>query len=418
MSSEPEAPSADKGKPKVPRSALALLALLVIAGAVIRIAYNDVAAYSPADERQYTDYARHFADQGFGSYPEVVRDYLDNPWRWDFPNPLRWGHFLLSSGACLLRSPCDARSLAWLSTVSGIAAIPLTFLVGLELVGVWAAVGGAALVVTSPLELAMGRRALQDEVFCAVVLLALWALLRALRREGEPCGGRRFAVAGALMTLAFAVKEAFLFTAFPAFVVLVAARIRERGYKLRASDVLVLVVPALAHVAGFMIFTRSFTMFFDVVGRLGPAAMNNAYAAQYTAGPAHVALLDFFILSPVVSVGAFAALAIMLYRPAEAGRGAARLGLVFVSATVAALLVSNNVRYDIVLDPLMRLMVAVTIIDHFFGPRGLHPAYYAAALGANALVELPIFQRVFVHNAVYDPTTYDLLRALDAIPRF
>ena len=41
----------------------------------------------------------------------------------------------------------------------------------------------------------------------------------------------------------------------------------------------------------------------------------------------------------------------------------------------------------------------------------------AMGLLGNAAIELALFHDVFVVHQTYDPTTFDLLRALDAIPR-
>ena len=69
---------------------------------------------------------------------------------------------------------------------------------------------------------------------------------------------------------------------------------------------------------------------------------------------------------------------------------------------VHSLLPSKNLRYVVTADPFMRLLVASWLP----GAR-----WTVVALVGNAVVELAIFNYLFLERAVYDPTTNALLRA-------
>jgi hypothetical protein len=70
---------------------------------------------------------------------------------------------------------------------------------------------------------------------------------------------------------------------------------------------------------------------------------------------------------------------------------------------VHSLISSKNLRYTIPADPLMRLVVASAFPRKSF-------------LVINAIVELALFHIIFIANDVYDPVTYELLRALRMVP--
>src|SRR5437763_7810477 len=92
---------------------LPFAALLTVASA-IRIFFDNVASFSPADETVYLRYTRALAD-GNG-YARIVRMFLDDQSLWIFPNPLRWTYFETTSLVCRLSGGCSYRTLAALST--------------------------------------------------------------------------------------------------------------------------------------------------------------------------------------------------------------------------------------------------------------------------------------------------------------
>src|SRR5918996_3020819 len=125
---------------------LPFAALLTVA-APIRILLDNVTVFSPADETVYLRYVQLLA--GGGSYARIVRMFVDDRAMWVFPNPLRWGYL----GAATLFSSiggCSYRTLATLSTVAGIAAVALTYWLGLQLFERTTALFAAALLAPPP----------------------------------------------------------------------------------------------------------------------------------------------------------------------------------------------------------------------------------------------------------------------------
>ena len=151
----------------------ALIAIILVAAAM-RVWWNDVPSYSPADETVYASYTRHLVERGFvRGYPEVTASFVDDRSMWIYPNPLRWGYLALATAAAHLYGSAEPHALAWLSTIAGILVVPAVFIFGRRLFGPRVALLAAAFTAFSAIELALGRRALQDEVFCLAAFVAV-----------------------------------------------------------------------------------------------------------------------------------------------------------------------------------------------------------------------------------------------------
>ena len=393
-----------------PTRATALLLLVLMAGAALRIAVNDVDEYSPDDEAVYVRTTAFLCQHGWTRYPTLVHDYLANRDAWLYPHPMRWGYFALTTLACTLSTTCDARTLADLSTAAGILSILLIFLFGRELLGDEVALIAAALAVTSPLQLAMGRRALQDEVFCASVLLTLWLCARVVRAT-EATSRRRLlltaAVAAMTMTLAIKESSVLLFPAFLLFFFALAPSPRRRALPGIAA---MLVLPPLLHAVVTVVLCGGLRAYLNLLTIVltSASSINSSFALQYSSGPFHRPLFDLVILSPLVMVLAIAGAA-----RRRRDRALDALSL-FAAATliVFGLLALKNVRYVIPVDPVARLLAASVLASL---PR--RPWLVLGAIGVIAATELRLFFELFEMANIYDPLTESLLRALGAIPQ-
>jgi len=224
------------------RGSAALIAILAVA-IVLRVHWNDVSQYSPADESVYTSYTQHLLDRGFAAgYPEIVR-WFDDPRMWRYPNPLRFGHLALTTAAAEIYGAAEPRALAWLSTVAGILVVPLLYLLASRLFDRRTGLLAAAFGAVSAIEIAMGRRALQDEVFCAAVLIALILVIQMMER------GNRWDIAAAVAALsaALAIKESLLLLD-PAFAAVILAY-----RKFRPRHLLLFALPPIVDYTAFSV---------------------------------------------------------------------------------------------------------------------------------------------------------------------
>jgi 4-amino-4-deoxy-L-arabinose transferase-like glycosyltransferase len=365
---------------------LAFAGLLGLAAA-IRILFNDVSKFNdPADEMVYLRFAQTLAHTA--AYPDVVRMFVEDPSLWIFPTPLRWSFIGTSALYCAVRGVCRYRTLATLSTGSGIVAVALTYWLGVRLFERRTALVATALMATAPLQLALGRRALADEFFCAMVLASVVAMIEWLRR---PRPGWLIAWI-VLTTLAFAAKEHFLFI-YP--VVLAVWWVRERRIRW------VWVLPPCLFFAVFCALAGDVASFFRIA-RILVSATQAPYVVQFQNGPPQRLLIDFLAIAPLATIAFIAAACHIDRGPNRSGQFCTLL-LAAGILVVHSLVPSKNLRFVVAADPFMRLLVASWV------PRTRSAA---AALIGNAIVELTLFYHIFIRFGVYDPVTSQLLRAL------
>lgn len=420
------------------KSSRLLLIGIIVAGAAMRVYWNDVADYSPADESSYTTYARHLLDHGFISgYPDIVHWFDDDVRMWRYPNPLRIGYLALATAAVEMYGAAEPRALAWLSTLAGIFVIPLLYSFGKRLesdsgrrqadsghrhpgfsgcplsacppseerVNERAGLLAAAFGAVSAIELALGRRALQDEVFCLSILGALMLVIIAMERGRW----RDIAAAAAAIAAALSIKESTLLL-YPAFLAVAAM------YKPRWRHAAIFALPPAIHYLAFSLLARDFRAYVRVAAHVWGATSSN-YVLQYQGGPPHRLLLDLFITSPLVSLLAAAAIALILLGRESSPAERSLAWFVVLAVAAMAIVSSKNLRFIVIIDPVVRMLAAWLIATSDATRRVLSGATVVAIGAINAAIELELFHAIFIRGGVYDPVTHSLLQALGAVPR-
>lgn len=147
---------------------------------------------------------------------------------------------------------------------------------------------------------------------------------------------------------------------------------------------------------------RDFTAPFRMAKIVWTATAAN-YVVQYQGGPPHRYLFDFFLTAPFVSLLAVAAVF------CNDKRIRAIALFVFIALATMSIIPSKNLRFIVMLDPMIRLLAAWFVTSR---------AWNLAAIAiANAAIELELFYTIFIRGAVYDPVTQSILEALGAVPR-
>jgi 4-amino-4-deoxy-L-arabinose transferase-like glycosyltransferase len=378
-------------------------AIVLAAAAALRLYLNDIVQYSPADESTYLDFAQTLFNGGIGQYPDLFRTFIHDRDMWLYPSPLRWSFIGATSLFCSLAGHCTFRDLATVSTLAGIVSVALTWWIGRELFDSPTALAAAALAATSPLQLALGRRALADEFFCMLVLASIATLLAYLRTSRNA-----WLVAWIVAsTLTFGAKEQFLLV-YP--VILLFWWLRTRSLNLKT--LLVWALPPLLYFLVACALAHDFTSFFTVA-HLTTSTIDAEYPEQYQNGPPQRLIIDFISIAPIVTLAAIAAIGWLVTRAREATRNQRHLFAMLAGILVVhGMLSSKNLRYIVSADPLMRLLAATFVCTEVRDKR-----WVTVAIAINAIVELLLFRTVFLTGNVYDPITDDLLRALKMLPR-
>ena len=378
--------------------------VLVAVGAVIRIGVNNVTIFSPADETAYLNYSKTILT-GRTGFETAVQSFLSDPERWPYPSPSRWVAFEADAAVCKIAG-CDFRALAWMSTLSGIALLPVVYAAGRRLLTPAAALIGTAFVTTAPLLLGLGRRALTDELFVLVTWIAIWAMLRVFG-AARP---RDYVAAAVAMGIAFGVKESFGLFALAVAAMFVISPPR----RLRWWDLSLVIGPPLVYALGFLLAGGHPG---DIVALerifLSYRSQPGGYELTYGSGPFYQPIVDFLILSPAVTM-----LAIAGFGAAVAGTdiGARRLAAAAIVSFIGFGILLKDIRYAAAVAPLLGLIAGWVLAERYLRQRDRLVIGGAAAIAVNAGIELWIFWTVFVVGAVYDPVMVNVLRALHAIP--
>ena len=403
------------------------LLTLVAVSAALRFGYNSVLRYGNGDEYHYRLQIQTLFDRGWNQFPQLVRTHLAN--EPDYPAPYRWGYLAIGHLACELRHVCDERSLAWISTLSGIACVGLIAWLGARLFRPKTALVATALAVTSPLHMELGRRAYADELHTAGLLMVLVALagvaIEPKSRRGSMARGLWVGVALLALVLVWSIKESIVFF-LPALTVWIVWL--RRPPRLKREDFLLLLLPPAVAIMGFAWLNHGIAPLVSLL-RATRLSFLHPYSTLNQYGPPHRPLIELFTLSPwvfgLLPIVPFAAFGMAFQRPSNAEqplnddvshRHAQALTLSFALIFVAFLVLPKNVRFYAVLDPLARLLVAWFVCEILPVGRTLSLGWWLAILLCHAAFELALFHRTFVTSSVTDPTSAAIFHALQMVP--
>jgi len=387
---------------------LAALGLALLVGALLASTLASVRYVENPDEAYYLAYAGYIAEHGLGGFRSLFHDYLVEPARWLYPNPLRLGYILLSTGWTSLFGASFA-ALSLLSLVCHVLLVGVSYLFLRGLLGPPRALAGAALIAFSPLLLGLGRRALLDLPATLAGLLVLWSFVALLRAPRSRCALARF---GAALGAGLLIKETTLLLALPCAAICAGERLAgRRDLPLLAASG-ALAAALLSCGALWWLAAGDAATLAGVVRVILASPASNAYAQAYGTGPWYRYPIDFLLLSPWPTLLGIAALGPAALR---AGRRAPGDAVVWLALAVAGVLVAyepftRNVRYVAICEVPLRALAAGLVFDLTradAGRRGL--ALAAAAVALLGFADWLSFRQIFVEGNLYDPMTAALL---------
>lgn len=283
------------------RIQIALFLLVVLAGALFRLAnLQNVGRRSP-DERVYSWEAAAIAEEGTAGLQKIVTQFEKNSDLFLWPSPVRAGYLWIQSGIMHISGHRDPLAGAILSSISGIFALALLGTLVWRSLGPAVALPAMLLYAASPPVLMMARRGWQEPfVECFGVLLLLSAV-ETLRRRNDygwlVCVG---VLAGASITIKeIAVLDSILILMGLSAVLAAKREWRKLGV-LAATTGIVAFVSAvwLAHVLGSF---AEVMLFFE---RSATVAGSSSYAVAWQTGSAGEWIRAIWLCDPLaVSLG-------------------------------------------------------------------------------------------------------------------
>lgn len=359
---------------------VAVAAAVVLVGTLLRTTLPPVRTYTP-DEQTYTTFAAGLSESGLGQYGRTVREFAKDSTLAELPPPTRAGFLVLAAAAMKLIGSDTPRAIVALSTAASVLVLVAAVLAAGLLASSGAAAITAVLLAVSPMDLAIARRAWQDDVFalCGAAILAAVAWRASRRRFESNAAGRREAAtrSTAAPTIAFfalsgwalLVKESALPLLALGTALLAWWSWREGGVRaalpILGGFVVTLgaITGLLAGLAGWAPVARTWQAFLS-----SPAT--NAYVRKYQTGSPLYYAQGLLILQPLAAVLGAAGTAIGVARPRWlAARSEASRRALFALAVMTA------------------GFVVITVLLPVKSLRFLSPAVAPAALlGAAALV--------------------------------
>ncbi len=359
------------------------------------------------DEHLYRGYVSVLMLRGFGVYPAMARQYVQEQTNVTMAMlpPTRFCYIAAAYGWHLVWGTGPLKSLSAISSLCSILLLLLSARFAWRLGGGAIALCVTALMAFAPTQIHMSQHALIDGVFAFWATLSLWLLWENLQRPNRWPWLAAYAGALAAMVL---TKENAMF-AYLAILALLAANRWLRFGRFTPSLWFATVLGPLLGVAILVTFCGGLGTTIEIYRLLVSKASVLKYAIQTGDGPWYRYLVDLMVVSPVILVLAIGG--IFRLKMTE------RAGLFLLLFVGASFLVMANIRYGMNLRyanmwdfPLRYL--AVFCLWGTVPRRRAQALWMSLCIVALCTFELHQYDVFFVQNDLYELVPRDLLRAV------
>lgn len=374
--------------------------------------------FKGADEGYYFKFADVIDKEGIAKFPELAKTFVTRKEVQIYPSPLRVGH-ILSTALWFKFFPNTYVSLAGFSAFCFALFLVVSFYFARRNFDEDLAYPLVLLLSSSPLMMAMGRRALSDSFGNLLWGLAVWLFLDFLRQENKI----KYIIFLVVYSFAITVREssAVLLVFFVGFFL-----IYKYVYKKTVSNayllgiiVLPLVLVASVYVVLFQGIGNAISIFSNLANLyLGPPPPGTWYSLRYCTGPWFRFIVDFLLLSPITTLLFIGYFCFTLLNRRFEWKIA-----YFMTYFAIIYIVVNSFRYAKVVRFLMNLDMVIAL----FSVMALYELFrqrnekwrtrlvFIAAFGI-FLINYLSFVDIFCLNGVYDPVSYSLLVVRGFIP--
>ena len=394
------------------RLGIALLCLILLVGAFLRVYPSAGTKYPGVDEMYYRHGLMFLVHNGFTSYPSLVRNYAKvQP---TLPvaviPPTR---VTLIAAAFLWHQIFNTVPLISLRAVACSAAV-LTLLISAlflyRAAGLPAAIAVSALLSCAPMQIQLAQRAYVDGVFAFTAVLTIWLLWENMR---GPSSLKWLVPYGASIALMVITKENAAFVFVGILSILACNRWLKIG-QVGLPLIMTTFVGALAGATILVIASGGPTTLIQVFQANISKTYATGYVIQTGDGPWFRYILDLIAMSPLVTLLALAALGRLSFQEAVN-----RYFALFLAVTY--LLMSNlhygiSLRYTAMWDlPLRWLAFTQIVLMAASVPSRYRTIFIPVAVAVVCAVDLSHYCLFFVQNGTYDPSATEILRQLNIV---
>jgi len=389
-----------------------LLAGLIISISLVILSFSfkNIIFYELADEGYYLGYGSFIAEKGLSGFKELFRLYIEHQQIWLYPNPLRLG-FIIFSALWIKAFGCFFANLAYFSFLCFLLFLVLNFHYLKKYFGQATAVFSLILLSSSPLNLAMARRCLTEGVLILFTYLSFWLFFDILKEKSR----LKKVLFVLCATMSILIKEtAVLYLLF--FFIFHFFHNHFAKEKLSLKDswwiyCLPVLLAGLAY-AGLGVFSY----IFRIAAIILTSPQDNFFAKAFGAGPWFRYILDYLLLSPLVAI--FGMAFIVSYLSEKEHAKEVIFPLTFLIFTFLIFdFFTKSVRYVMAMDLPLRLCAVLMLsrlTQRWFTKRAL--AILSAIILLIAVGDYLNFWHFFVKEAIYDPSSFFLLKAENLTP--
>lgn len=384
----------------------AILAGIFTIGILLRICFLNVpAAEMGSDERFYLNYASYLAQDQDASIRVLFHEYLRNDGFHEYPNPLRFGYMAIASLWMKAIGRFDFQALCLLSSLFSVFGLALGYLFANKLFGKNVAILATALLAVSPIALAMARRGLQDSAVYFFVILALYLFYVALENRGV-----FWKIAfGIFFYVAISIKEtSVLLALFFVIFMILDKDIPDR----RMNIISILVTVMTVFAAVFLSYLWIGGSVKEVIGMakvILTSPMTNEYAIKYQSGGFSRYLLDLFLVSPITLIATIYFVVIYLMRRIPHNKAATYVVTLLIVLYITYSFFSKNLRYIMALDFPIAICAALLFMNLSISSKRHRSAILACVTAVMMVLNIYVFQHMFLRYNVYDPVTDELV---------
>ncbi len=370
-----------------------------------------------SDEYFYLSYAKHISRTGICGFSDIIKWYNQSEKNRYHPSPLRAGYILLTVLFLNLYGPYFS-SLVILSYLCFLISCLIFYYYAKKNFSEKIAVFFIFLYSVSPLTLGMSRVALSESVINLLMGTSVWLFLDFLQRPLR----KTLCVLTGVLFISLLVKETSVL--FIIFIVIFSWIANKKfSIKIAHKDILILVlIPPLLTIIFYLLLlgTKTFNIAIQSIYMTHFIDTANQYAMSFSSGPWYRYLVDFMLLSPVMttlSIGYgfhliiqktndwkkiyFLIYALTIFIPLSLLKHTKVvrfvINLEMVSVFFCALAVNELFKKEIIEEKLLKVTIFLFIIWLFY---------------------LNQFNQIFASSFLLDPTTYNLMCIKEFIPHF